>query len=72
MSELDLGSSAGDIAKYYGDFIDGFVLDQRDSHLCTAIGDAGIRTFCCDIVMSTIDDRCRLAQDVVDFTGTLN
>ena len=30
MSELDLGSSSGDIAAYYSDLIDGFVLDHRD------------------------------------------
>lgn len=72
MSELDLGSSAEDIATYYRDFIDGFVLDHRDSRLCVAIEEGGIRTFCCNIVMSTFDDRCQLAQDVVEFARTLN
>lgn len=72
MSELDVGSSAGDIAAYYRDFIDGFVLDHRDSRLCVAIEEGGIRTFCCNIVMSTFDDRCQLAQDVVEFARTLN
>jgi len=71
MSELDLGSSAGDIAAYYHDFIDGFVLDHRDSPLCVEIERIGIQPFCSNIVMSTFDDRCRLARDVVRFAGVL-
>ncbi|MCH9693252.1 MAG: 2-phospho-L-lactate transferase [Gammaproteobacteria bacterium] len=71
MSELDVGSSAGDIAKYYGDFIDGFVLDHRDSPFCVEIEQTGIQPFCSNVVMSTLDDRCRLARDVVRFAGVL-
>lgn len=72
MSELKLGSSSADIAAYYGDCIDGFVLDHRDSHLATDIERSGVRTFCSNIVMSTFADRCRLARDVVDFAGLLS
>ncbi|MGI9353937.1 MAG: 2-phospho-L-lactate transferase [Rhizobiaceae bacterium] len=69
MSELDLGSSSGDIATYYGDFIDGFVLDHRDSNLAAEIEESGIRTLYGNIVVSTLEDRCRLARDVVDFAA---
>lgn len=72
MSELDLGSSSADIAAYYGDFIDGFVLDHRDSDLCADIGKSGIHTFCSNIVMSTFSDRCQLARNVVGFAETLS
>jgi LPPG:FO 2-phospho-L-lactate transferase len=72
MSELDLGSSSGDVAAYYIDFIDGFVLDHRDSNLAAEIEETGIQTLCSNIVMSTVEDRCRLARDVVDFAGPLN
>lgn len=67
MSELELGSSCADVAAYFGDFIDGFVLDHCDSHLAREIEQTGVRTYCSDIVMTTLEDRCRLAQDVVDF-----
>jgi LPPG:FO 2-phospho-L-lactate transferase len=72
MAELNLGSSSRAIATYYGDFIDGFILDHRDSALSAQIEETGTQTLCSDIVMSTLDDRCRLARDVVDFAGTLN
>ena len=72
MSELDAGSSGEDIAAYYRDFIDGFVLDCRDSHECAAIERAGIQSFCSNIVMSTLEDRICLAQDVIRFTGVID
>ena len=72
MCELDLGSSAGDIAAYYSDFIDGFVVDHRDSNLAAQIDETGIQTLCSNIVMSTFEDRCRLAREIVDFAALMN
>ena len=71
MSELDLGSSSRDIATYYSDFIDGFVLDHRDLDFSAQIEETGIQTLCSNIVMSTLEDRYRLARDVVNFAGPL-
>lgn len=67
MNELELGSSSADIAAYYKDFIDGIVIDHRDAGLQAAINKTGVATHCSDILMSTLDDRCRLAQETLDF-----
>lgn len=72
MSELGLGASSREIANYYSDFIDGFVLDHRDSSLAEDIEKNGIRTLCSDIVMSTLEDRCRLAREILEFEAILH
>ena len=70
MKELNLGSSSADIARYYGDLIDGFVIDHRDATLAPAIQASGIEVHCSDILMSTFEDRCRLARETVEFANS--
>ncbi len=67
MEELDLGSSSRDIARYYGDLLDGFVIDESDSGIASQIEETGIDVLTTGIVMSSIEDRCQLADRVIDF-----
>ncbi|MGI9219593.1 MAG: 2-phospho-L-lactate transferase [Woeseiaceae bacterium] len=69
MAELGIGSSSQDVATHYQDFLDGMVLDNKDARLADAINAAGVRTVCHDVVMNSLDDRCRLATQVVEFAA---
>ncbi len=60
MTELGLESSANGIAHYYGDLIDGLMVQTGDS--VDAV--AGQRAIFADIVMHSISDRARLAQEL--------
>jgi LPPG:FO 2-phospho-L-lactate transferase len=71
MAELDLGSSSADIATYYRDFVDGLLIDHRDSEFIAPINDMGIASHCSNILMSTFEDRCQLAQEAIDFARRL-
>lgn len=72
MAELGIGSSSEDVAKHYQDFLDGMVLDNKDARLAAAINAAGMRTVCHDVMMNSLEDRRRLAQQVVEFTATFS
>lgn len=69
MAELGIGSSSEDVATHYQDFLDGMVLDNKDAPLADAINAAGVRTVCHDVVMNSLDDRCRLAKQVIEFAA---
>ena len=71
MAELKLGSSSADVAAYYRDFVDGLIIDQRDAALAGSINAMGVATQCSSVLMSTLDDRCRLAQEAIDFAERL-
>lgn len=72
MRELGLEVSPVGVARYYQDLLTGFVLDQRDENLKMTIAfDLGIRTLVTDTIMSTEQDRVRLAQEVLEFAAQL-
>ena len=72
MAELGARVSAGAIAEHYRDIIDGFVLDRADAGLAKSIEATGIACCVTNTVMTTLDDRIRLARDVLGFAGTLS
>lgn len=63
MAELGYESSAGAVAAYYGDVINGYVYDEQDAGL--RIG--GLRTVTFDTVMRTHEDRAALAGKMLDW-----
>jgi LPPG:FO 2-phospho-L-lactate transferase len=69
--ELGWEASALGIARFFGDLIDGLVIDDRDLHLKGAIESCGIRVCVADTVMKGGPDQARLAQIVIDFAATL-
>ena len=68
MAELGLPVSADHVARYYGDLLDGFVLDVRDSGIEPRLGTA---SFVTDTLMRDLADRERLARETLDFARRL-
>ena len=65
----DLGHevSAAGVARFYGDLVDLFVLDERDASLGPSIAETGVRVAVTDTLMKTAEDKKRLARRVLDF-----
>ncbi len=68
MAELDKEVTPATIAAHYGALLDGFVLDRTDKHLK---GEIAIPTLSTNTIMSTLDDKKALAQDVIRFADSL-
>src|SRR5581483_7919447 len=68
MQELGLAPSALAVARRYGSLIDGFVLDEADAPQAEAVG---LPTLATGIVMRSVEDRARLAEEVVGFARRL-
>ena len=71
MRDLGFTVSACSIAKYYSDFIDGFILDKRDEKEIAEIESLGIRVGLADTIMTDLQSKIKLAEDVLRFSETL-
>ena len=69
MRELSLRVGAATVAAHYGDWLDGFVLDRRDAAEREQIA---VPVRLCDTLMQTVDDKCRLARDTLEFAAKLS
>lgn len=72
MSELGMPATAAEVARFYGDLIDGFVLDQSDHELKSEIEQTGIYVHCTKTIMNTLEDRIDLAEDVLAFVDSVH
>ena len=68
MAELELPARADQVARHYGDLLDGFVMDQQDADLA---GGVAVETLVTQTVMRTLDDRVALAEAVLAFCNRL-
>jgi len=66
-SEMGLEPSALAVAARYQDVVGGFVIDSHDADLEVLIRRLGMQTLVCNTIMPTLQDRRRLARDVLDF-----
>lgn len=66
-AEMGIEPGALAVARHYGKMLTGFVLDHVDALQAQEILSLEIRTYQTDILMRTIQDRARLAKEVVDF-----
>ena len=71
MAELDVEVSALAVARPYGAFLDGMMIDIADEALAPAIEAEGPRVAVTGTIMNSAADRARLAKDVVTFAKTL-
>jgi LPPG:FO 2-phospho-L-lactate transferase len=73
MRELRLPVSAVEVARHYvaRALLDGFVLDRQDQGLAAEVEALGVAVLVTDTVMVSLDDRERLAREVVAFAATL-
>ena len=64
MAEMSLPVTAAAVAAYYGELIDGFVIDHQDGAQQSDLGCAMLES---DTIMRDSDDRARLAAEVLRF-----
>ncbi|HET7091768.1 MAG TPA: 2-phospho-L-lactate transferase [Anaerolineae bacterium] len=67
LRELGYESSALSVAKHYADFLDMFVIDEVDGDQRLEIQRLGVRVLTTDTLMKSVDDRARLAREVIAF-----
>jgi LPPG:FO 2-phospho-L-lactate transferase len=72
MRELGLQVDGEAIARHYRGVIDGLVLDTRDRDDAQRVEALGIRALVTSSVMKTLQDRIRLAREVLEFAATLD
>jgi LPPG:FO 2-phospho-L-lactate transferase len=63
--------SAYGVAAWYGDLLDGIVIDKQDALLAPRIEALGLRTLVTNTIMASVDDRVQLARDVLQFASGL-
>jgi len=66
MRQLGLEASAAGVAALYRDFLDVFVLDERDEELSGRISATGLRVSTTDTIMSSDRARTALAGAVME------
>lgn len=71
MAELGMAVTPLAVAEYYGDLLDGFVLDVVDERYAAGVRDLGVAVCCEQTVMKTLADRVTLAQRVLSFAESL-
>lgn len=71
MAELGLAPSAVAAARHYAELIAGFVLDREDADAAEEVRALGVEPLVAATLMTTLDDRVRLARESVDFARTL-
>jgi LPPG:FO 2-phospho-L-lactate transferase len=65
MAELGLDVSAAGVARLYQGVCATLAIDSSDADECGAIEAFGVRAFVCPTVMRTLDDKERLARDML-------
>jgi LPPG:FO 2-phospho-L-lactate transferase len=68
--ELGIEPSALAVANHYHGLATGFVLDQIDEQLEGDVMGLNMRTLVTNTLMNSLDNRSRLAKDVLNFIGT--
>ncbi|GMG88367.1 2-phospho-L-lactate transferase [Biformimicrobium ophioploci] len=71
MQELSMPSSALAVAEYYGNLLDGFVIDERDWAQAEAIERLGISVLVVPTIMNSLQGRIELAEQVLEFSHSL-
>jgi len=71
MSELGHRNSVVSIALHYRDVIDGLVIDEVDRVYARSIEKLGIEVHVAQTIMKSLEDRCSLAAQVLEFAAQL-
>ncbi len=72
MQELGLHCNVGAIANLYADIADGIVIDKLDASYIPEIEKSGLEILITDIVMESLEDKIRLAGEVIEFTWKIS
>jgi len=65
MAELGLPVNAASVAAHYRGLVDTFVLDESDATLAGTINEPGMQVMTAPTVMKSLEDRERLAQQLL-------
>ncbi len=68
MAELGVGATSASIADFYTGVIDGLIVDQADA---LDVADLAVECHTAETLMTSIDDRIRLAGETVEFADRL-
>jgi LPPG:FO 2-phospho-L-lactate transferase len=73
MRELHMPVTAVEVARHYAErgLLDGFVLDQQDEALAGEVEALGVAVRVADTVMTSLDDRERVAREVLALAASL-
>jgi LPPG:FO 2-phospho-L-lactate transferase len=71
MTELGLAGGAVEVAAHYNGLIDGFVLDHSDANSAAAVERIGLAVLVTGTVMQSLDDKTRLAREVLAFARSI-
>jgi len=71
MAELGVPSTAVEVARHYGDLLDGFILDEADGALAREVAALGPAAMTTRTVMLTLADRIHLARQAIGFIDQL-
>jgi len=71
MQELKIPNTADSVASHYAEFLDGFVVDIKDSALTGVIENMSINSLATNTLMKTLEDRIDLARTCLEFIDQL-
>lgn len=71
MAELGTDPSPFSVAEFYGDLLDGMVVDEADADLADELRDTGLNVLVTGTVMRSDADRKRLAAETLDWLDDL-
>ena len=69
---LDLEVSACGVAQYYGDLLDGMIIDVQDAALRPRLADMGLRVEVTNTVMRSLEDKRALARSALSLAKTIS
>lgn len=70
MRELDMPATALAVAEYYGDLLDGYVLDESDVEYSDDIAAMGIKVCVAPTLMTDLPSKTALAERVLSFAAS--
>jgi LPPG:FO 2-phospho-L-lactate transferase len=68
-TELGISPSALAVANHYKDLLSHFVFDRIDASLDASIQNLGLKTKATNTIMKTLEEKIRLAKEVLEFGG---
>ena len=69
MRELAMPATASAVAAYYGDLLDGYVVDELDAECADDVAALGLEVCVAPTIMSNLASKVRLAEIVLDFAA---
>ncbi|MFT5134718.1 MAG: LPPG:FO 2-phospho-L-lactate transferase [Gammaproteobacteria bacterium] len=71
MQELNLACNVGTIAELYQDIATAIVIDEQDESSINGIASMGLKVHRTNIVMTKLEDKIKLAQDLIKFSHSM-